>query len=179
VEALTNRFVDFYLEANKRLFEQLGDDADVFFFGNDFGTQLDLLISPEDFKRFVLPGFVKLIDLAHKYGKKAFLHSCGSIIKAIPMMIDAGMDALHPLQALAAGMDAENLSRNFKGKIAFVGGVDTQQLLVHATPDQVRDDVRRIKRLLGPNLVVSPSHEAILPNVPLENVLAMAEAARE
>jgi uroporphyrinogen decarboxylase len=179
VEALTQRFVDFYLEVNRRFFELLGDDADVFFFGNDFGTQLDLLISPENFKRFVLPGFKQLIDLAHRYNKKVLLHSCGSIIKAIPMMIDAGMDALHPLQALAAGMDAENLSRNFKGKIAFFGGVDTQQLLVHGTPQQVRDDVRRLKRLLGPNLVVSPSHEAILPNVPLENVLAMAETARE
>ena len=79
------------------------------------------------------------------------------------MMLDAGMDGLHPLQALAAGIDAENLSRNFKGKMAFVGGVDTQQLLVHGTPQQVRDDVRRLRDLLGPNLVVSPSHEAILP----------------
>jgi uroporphyrinogen decarboxylase len=179
VEALTQRFLDFYLEANRRFFELLGEDDDIFFFGNDFGTQLDLFISPENFRRFVMPGFKQLIDLAHKYNKKVLLHSCGSIIKAIPMMIDAGMDGLHPLQALAAGMDAENLSRNFKGKIAFVGGVDTQQLLVHGTPQQVRDDVRRVRDLLGPNLVVSPSHEAILPNVSLENVLAMAETARE
>jgi uroporphyrinogen decarboxylase len=178
VEALTERFVDFYLEANKRLFEVLGDDADVFFFGNDFGTQLDLLISPEDFRKFVLPGFKKLIDLAHKYGKKAMLHSCGSIVKVIPWMLEAGMDGLHPLQALAGGMDAPNLAQ-FRGKMVFMGGVDTQQLLVHGTPQQVRDDVRRLRDLWGEHFIVSPSHEAILPNVPLENVLAMAEAARE
>ena len=67
----------------------------------------------------------------------------------------------------------------FKGRIAFIGGIDTQQLLVHGTPDDVRADVRRVKKLLGPNLVVSPSHEAILPNVSPENIIAMAETAVE
>ncbi|NQT20513.1 MAG: hypothetical protein HQ592_12460, partial [Planctomycetes bacterium] len=60
---------------------------------------------------------------------------------------------------------------------AFLGGIDTQDLLVNGTPDAVRADVRRVKDLLGPCLVVSPSHEALLPNVPPENVLAMAEEA--
>ena len=71
------------------------------------------------------------------------------------------------------------LAREFKGRIAFIGGIDTQQLLVHGTPDDVKAEVRRVKALLGPNLVVSPSHEAILPNVSPENILAMAEAAAE
>ena len=53
------------------------------------------------------------------------------------------------------------------------------QLLTHGTPDQVRADVRRVKKLLGPHLIVSPSHEAILPNVPPQNVAALAEAAVE
>jgi uroporphyrinogen decarboxylase len=57
--------------------------------------------------------------------------------------------------------------------------VDTQQMLVHGTPADVREDVRRLKRVLGPHLIVSPSHEALLPNVPPQNVAAMAEAARE
>ena len=63
--------------------------------------------------------------------------------------------------------------------IAFLGGIDTQQLLVHGTPDQVAADVRRVKALLGPNLIVSPSHEALLPNVPPENIWAMSQAALE
>jgi len=52
-------------------------------------------------------------------------------------------------------------------------------LAPRADPDEVRADVRRVKRLLGPNLIVSPSHEAILPNVPVENVAALVEAAHE
>ena len=67
----------------------------------------------------------------------------------------------------------------FKGKVAFVGGIDTQDLLTNATPQQVNADVRRVKELLGPNLVISPSHECLLPNVPPVNVRAMAEAALE
>ena len=63
--------------------------------------------------------------------------------------------------------------------MAFLGGIDTQYLLVHGTPDDIRADVRRVKALLGPRLIVSPSHEAILPNVPPANVEAMAEAATE
>lgn len=179
VEAVTNHVVDFFVEANDRFFKSLGNDADIFFFGNDFGTQLDLLISPENFRKFVLPGFKRLIDVAKKYNKKVLLHSCGSIYKVIPMLIDAGVDALHPLQAKAANMDAATLAREFKNDIAFVGGIDTQELLINATPLQIKDEVRRIREILGPNLVISPSHEAILPNVPLENVIAMAEAARE
>lgn len=179
VEAVTNHVVDFYVEANDRFFKALGQDADTFFFGNDFGTQLDLLISPECFKKFVLPGFKRLINVARKYDKKVLLHSCGAIFKVIPLLIDAGIDALHPLQARASNMDAVTLAREFKNDIAFVGGVDVQHLLIHATPQEVKDEVYRLKDILGPNLVISPSHEAILPNVPLENVIAMAEAARE
>ena len=179
VDAVTDHVVGFYEAANNRFLEQLGDAADVFFLGNDFGTQLSLLISPEQFKRFVLPGFKKNIDIAKKFGKKVMLHSCGAIRKVIPLLIDAGIDGLHPLQAQAVGMDAETLAREFKNDIVFCGGVDTQHLLHKGTPQEIRDEVRRLKDVLGPLYIVSPSHEAILPNVPIENVIAMAEAATE
>ncbi len=179
VHAVTRHMIDFYLEADRRYFEQAGDLIDAFFFGNDFGTQLDLLISPELFEEFVFPYFKELTEQGHKYGYQVILHSCGSIYKVIPRLIDMGVEALHPLQAKASNMDAEILSKEFKGKIAFIGGIDTQQILVHASPEQVKEEVRRVKKLLGPYLVVSPSHEALLPNVSPANVKAMAEAAIE
>ena len=157
----------------------MGDLGDVFVFFNDFGSQLDLMISPEMFRKFVLPGLKRLVDVAHKHNKFAMLHSCGAISKILPDIIDMGVDALHPLQARAVGMDAETLARHYKGRITFVGAVDTQELLVRGTATQVKDEVRRIRDLLAPDYIVSPSHEALLPNVPLENVIAMSEAARE
>jgi len=178
VEAVTRHICEYYLAANERLFTQAGDLIDGFFFGNDFGSQLDLLLSPELFDRFVMPWFRRFTAQGHAYGYQVILHSCGSIHKVFDRLIDANVDALHPLQALAVGMDASALAARVKGHIAFLGGIDTQQLLVHGTPDEVRAEVRRVKALLGPCLVVSPSHEALLPNVPPENVLAMAEEAR-
>jgi uroporphyrinogen decarboxylase len=179
VHAVTKHMVDFYLEANVRYFELAGREMDGYFFGNDFGTQLDTLISPKLFDEFVSPYFKQLTDLAHAYDYQVILHSCGSIHRVIPRLIEMGVEALHPLQALAINMDAETLARDFKGKLAFLGGVDTQDLLVNGTPDEVYADVLRVKALLGPNLIVSPSHEALLPNVSPENVRAMAEAAVE
>lgn len=179
VHAVTRHIIDFYLEANRRLFETAGELVDAFFFGNDFGTQLDLLISPESFRNFVFPYFRELTELGHDFGYQVILHSCGSIYKVIPELIGLGVNALHPLQAQAANMDAETLSRDFKGSVAFLGGIDTQVLLVNATPEEVKAEVRRVKELLGPLLIVSPSHEAILPNVPPENIKAMANAALE
>lgn len=177
VRAATDRVCTFYYEANARFYAEAGDAVDGFFFGNDFGTQRDLICGPEQFDAFIMPWFERFTAQGHQHGYQVILHSCGSIYRVIDRLIAAGVDGLHPLQARAANMDAETLARAFKGRIAFMGGIDTQDLLVHGTPDAVKADVRRVQALLGPNLIVSPSHEALLPNVPPENVAAMAEAA--
>jgi len=176
IHAITDKIVQFYLEANYRLFEEAGDLIDGFFFGNDFGTQQSLLISPEMLEIFIFPYFEKLIKLAKNYRKQIILHSCGSIFKIIPRLISLGVQALHPIQARAHQMEAENLAKYFKDKIAFIGGVDTQQLLVQGSPEDVRTDVLKIKKVLSPHFVISPSHEAILPDIPPQNLEAMASA---
>ena len=177
VHAVTDRVCEFYYQANELFYAQAGDLVDGFFFGNDFGTQLDLICGPKQFDEFVMPWFRRFTEQGHQHGHQVILHSCGSIYRVIDRLIDAGVDCLHPLQALARNMDAATLAREFKGRIAFLGGIDTQHLLVHGTPEEVKAEVRRVVDLLGPCLIVSPSHEALLPNVPPENVVAMAEAA--
>ncbi|MDR0314063.1 MAG: hypothetical protein LBI14_10770 [Treponema sp.] len=179
VDAVTRHIVDFYLDLNEKLFTLAGNKIDAFFFGNDFGSQLDLLISPEHFDRFVMPYFREFTDQAHRHGYKVALHSCGAIDRVIPRLIDAGVEVLHPIQAMAKDMDAESLARKYSNKIVFLGGVDTQRILPFGTPSDVRAEVRRLKKLFGPNFIISPSHESILPNVSPENILAMAETAAE
>jgi uroporphyrinogen decarboxylase len=188
VHAVTARVCGFYLEANRRFFDaadafsaEQGSTGlvDAYFFGNDFGTQRDLIISPRHFEEFILPWFRRFTDQARSRGCQVILHSCGAIARVIPHLIASGVNCLHPLQARAAGMEAELLARDFRGKIAFLGGIDTQQLLVRGSPADVRAEVRRLKDVFGPWWIVSPSHEALLPNVPPENVAAMAEVARE
>jgi len=177
VSAVTERVCRFYLEANDLFYKEAGDMIDGFFFGNDFGSQLDLLLSPALFDKFILPWLRLFSEQAHSRGYQVILHSCGSIYRVIDRLIEAGVDGLHPLQAKAKNMEAERLARESGGKIAFLGAIDTQQVLNCGTPAQVREEVRRIKGLLGPHLIISPSHEAILPDVPPRNVAAMAEAA--
>ena len=178
VEAVTEKVVDFYVAANDLFFQGVGSKADVMFFGNDLGTQRELFISPAAFRKFILPSFKRIIEVGKKHNKKIMLHSCGSIAGIIPDLIEAGVEILHPIQAQATGMDAKSLSQ-YKGDLAFVGGIDAQTFFVNATSGQIKDEVRRVRDILGPNIVISPSHEEILPNVPAENILAMAEAARE
>ena len=176
VEALTARVVDFYLAANERIFRRLGNKIDVFFMGNDLGTQRDLLISPECYRRFIKPYQKKLIDQAKSFSLPVMVHSCGAIGRIIPDLLELGIDALHPLQAQASGMDAGSL-RQYRGKLLFVGGVDTQQLLPNADPETVRTEVLRLHEAFGDFWIASPSHEGILPNIPLENISAIREAA--
>jgi uroporphyrinogen decarboxylase len=179
VLAATDRVCEFYYEANEKFFKAAGDFVDGFFFGNDFGTQVSLICGPKQFDEFIMPWFRKFTEQGHRHGHQVILHSCGSIHAVIPRLIEAGVDCLHPLQALATDMDAETLARDFKGKIAFMGGIDAQELMTNGTPDQVKAEVRRVWRLLGPDVIVSPSHEAILPNVPPANVEALGNAVRE
>ena len=179
VHAVTDRVCTFYAEANELLFTQAGNLIDGFFFGNDFGTQRDVLISAAQFDEFVLPWIRRFAEQARRHGLQVLTHSCGSVHDVIDRLIDAGVQCLHPLQAKAFGMDAETLVRDFGGRIAFLGGIDTQELLIKGTPEQIRQEVRRLKQIFGPGWIASPSHEALLPDIPPRNVAAMAEAVLE
>lgn len=179
VQAATDQVCEFYHEANERFFAAAGDLVDGFFYGNDFGCQAGLVCSPLDLDTFAFPWFRKFADQGRRHGHQVVVHSCGSVHQLIPRMVAAGVNCLHPLQAKARNMEAERLATDYRGNIAFLGGIDTQDLLTNGTPEEVKADVRRVKRLLGPNLIVSPSHEATLPNVPPANVEAMAQAAWE
>lgn len=131
------------------------------------------------FDEFILPWLHQFTAQAHRHGYQVIYHSCGAVYPLIGRLIAAGVDCLHPLQARAHNMNAETLSRDFRERIAFMGGIDTQELLVRGTPEEVKADVRRVRALLGPRLIVSPSHESVLPDLPPVNIQAMAEAALE
>jgi uroporphyrinogen decarboxylase len=179
MHAVVGHVVDFYMELNARFFREAGDALDVFFFASDMGTQQDLLFSPEQFDVFFRGPFARLIELAKGYGYPVLLHSCGAVSKLIPRLLDIGIDGLHPLQANAQGMQAELLGPEYRDRLVFVGGVDTQELLPTADPARVRAEVHRLIDLFGGGFVASPSHEGVLPNVSLENLVAIREGVQE
>jgi uroporphyrinogen decarboxylase len=187
VEAVDGKIVDFFLRANEVFYKAVCGSGGssrkgrrrlhAVLIGDDVGTQRGLLVSPALVRRFVIPGCRALADQAHSYGLKVIYHSCGSVADAIPDIIEAGADAIHPIQALAAGMDAAALRARYGGRVSFCGGVDTQQLLVRGSPEDVRRKVRELRELFPTGLIISPSHEAILDDMPPANIRALFEEA--
>lgn len=177
VHYVDDHIVAFYEKALKIFLEATKGKVHAILIGDDIGSQRSLMISPKLVAEFVIPGARKLIDLAHSYGVKVLYHSCGSIVEAIPQLIEAGVDIIHPIQALAVGMQPENLKAKFEGQVAFCGGVDTQELLPNGTPEQVRAKVKELRAIFPTGLIISPSHEALQSDVPPENVKAMFDEA--
>jgi len=97
----------------------------------------------------------------------------------IPDLIEAGADVIHPIQALAKDMEPRKLKESFGDRVAFCGGVDAQNLLVNGTPQEVREKVLELKEIFPTGLIISPSHEAILPDIPPENIEALFKAVKE
>ena len=177
--AVIDRITEFYLAANRIFYEAGKGKLDAVLLGNDMGSQNGLMVSPEQLREFVLPGIEKLVKQAQSYGLKVIYHSCGSIYDFIPDLIAAGVDAIHPIQALAKNMEPEKLKSAFGDKVSFCGGVDVQHLLVHGTPDEVCTAVRKLLSLFPTGLIISPSHEAVLPDIAPENIQMLFDTIKE
>lgn len=176
--AVIDRILEFYLAANERVYRAMAGRLQAVLLGNDLGTQNGLLTSPDTLRRLVFPGIHRLIEQAHRHHLKVIYHSCGSIAPILEDLIAAGADAIHPMQPLAAGMEPGRLKRVAGGRVAFCGGIDVQRLLVAGSPDDVRAEVVRLRALFPTGWILSPSHEALLPDVPPANVAALFEACR-
>ncbi|MHC4479302.1 MAG: uroporphyrinogen decarboxylase family protein [Planctomycetota bacterium] len=181
VDALMEHLVDYYFAVSRRILDAAADVIDVFFIGNDFGSQAGPLLGPDLFDRFILPHLKRLIDLGHDYGLKVQLHCCGGFRPLIPAMIEAGLDALHAVQPSCTGMDLKRLKAEFGHKIVFNGAIDSHHVLIKATPETVRQRTREVLDIMKPagGYVAGASHDTILEETPLDNVLAMFDAIKE
>ncbi|GAA0269569.1 hypothetical protein GCM10008922_30160 [Faecalicatena contorta] len=175
--AVDDKIVDFYLKANEVVFESTKGMLDAIIIANDFGSQQGLMLSREMIHDFVMPGAKKIIEQAHSYGVKVIYHSCGAIFDAMPELIEAGADFIHPLQATAVGMDPRRIKDAYGESVSFCGGIDIQELLPNGTPEEVRAKVRQLREIFPTGLVLSPSQGTILDDVPPENIAAMLDEA--
>lgn len=171
--AVIDRITQFYLRANELFYEATRGELDAVLIGNDFGSQCGLMVSPEELRTFVFPGTRQLVEQAKSYGLTVVHHFCGAVHPIIGDLFDLGVDVVHPIQALATDMQPEKLKADFGDRGAFFGGVDAQQLLVNGTPDEVRKAVHHLMDLFPTGLIISPSHEAILPDIPPANIEAI------
>lgn len=158
-----------------------GDLADVVASGDDLGTQSGPLISPELYRKLFKPRHKKLIGILKKHTKApVHFHSCGSIYKLLPDLIDCGVDVIHPVQVAARDMDSAKLKKEFGDKLSFWGGIDTQHVLPKGTPAEVKEEVKRRLRDFAPGggYILAAVHN-IQADVPVENILAPYETGKE
>ena len=181
VDAVLQHIVDYYIGSSQRIFDAAADVIDIFFIGNDFGTQNGPVMGEALFRRFMLPHLRRLVDLGHAYGLKVMMHCCGAFYPLIPLMIEIGMDGLQSLQPYTRHMEPERLKRDFGDRIVLNGCIDTQRVLIEGTPEMVRAETSRVLEIMKPGggYVASPSHDYLLPETPVDNVVAMYEAVRE
>ena len=180
IDAILSHMVDYYAAVSQRIFDEAADAIDVFFIGNDFGGQTGPLLSPALFDRFMMPHLKRLFDLGHAYGLKVQLHCCGGFAPLIPAMIGAGLDALHAVQPSCGGMDLRTLKADFGAQLVFNGAIDSHHVLITGTPEFVREKTRDVLEIMAPGggYVGGASHDTILEETPVENVLAMFDTIR-
>ena len=180
VKAVFEKQCEYGLHNVQRMIDILGDSVQAAVIsGTDFGMQTGPFISQAAYRDLYMPYQRKINDLIHaKSNWKTFVHSCGSVWKLIPDLIEAGFDILNPVQCSAAEMDPRALKKTFGDDVVFWGGgVDTQKTLAFGTPDEVYHEVRERIAIFndGGGFVFNAIHN-IQGNVPLENVQAMFKA---
>ena len=181
VYAVLDKCYEFYYELDRLTFEANPGIIDMYFICNDFGTQQNLFVSPDMWRKFFKPYIKSLIEQAKKYGCVTTLHSCGAISGIINDLIDCGIDAINPIQVNAVGMEPEKLINEFKDDCVFFGGIDENDILLHRSENEVRDETRRIIDILGKygRYIVAASHDYLLPEVPVRNIIAMYDEAKK
>lgn len=161
---------------------ELGDNVDIIKIGDDLGTQDRLLISPRMYRQVLKPIHAAYIGFIKEHTRaKLFFHTDGDVFDLLDDFVEIGVDILNPIQTSAGKMaDLAELKRRYGRNLVFCGALDTQRILPSGTPEQVRQEVRRVVDLLGPGggYMLASVH-TIMDEVPPENILAMVDAAAE
>jgi uroporphyrinogen decarboxylase len=147
--------------------------------GDDVAAQNGMILHPDLWRSTIKPELQRIFSFAKRKGLRIAYHCCGALRPIIPDLIEMGMDVLNPVQAGCPGMDPIELKREYGADIAFMGGVDTEHLLPHGTPEEVG---RATGKLIGDmtgdggGYILAASH-TIPPETPIDNILAMYAAA--
>jgi len=181
VSSVFSHVTDFYYEVTRRIFDSASDAIDIFFIGNDLGSTNGPLIGPDLFKRYVLAHIERLVGLGHEHNLFVQMHCCGGYEPLINMLIEVGMDGLHAVQPSCHGMDLKNLKQKYGQKILFNGAIDSHHTLIDGDVEKVIKDTTEVLDIMMPGggYVAGASHDSILEETPVENIIAMFETVRE
>ena len=175
-----DRVTEMHLANLERFLGAVGPHIDIILFGDDLGMQNGPQVSPKMYREFFFPREKAMWTRAKQLAPriKIQLHCCGGVRELLPGLIEAGLDAINPVQITCRGMEPAGLKRDFGGQLTFWGGgCNTQEVLSKGTPAQVREHVKRLVDIWRPGggYVFQQVHN-ILADVPPANIVAMFDA---
>jgi len=179
-EALLDQMLKFWLDWFRVFLDEVGDVVDVIMIGDDLTGQTGPLFRPDFYRRVVKPRHKRLVEhIRSRTEAKIWYHTCGACTEYIPDLLDNGIHILNPVQISASNMDPADLKARFGDRLVFWGGgIDAQHVLPKASPETIREHVRRNLEIWKPGggYVFNNVHN-IQAGVPPENILAMYQAA--
>ena len=170
VHDLLNEIADYNIAQIK---EALKYDIDGVMFGDDWGQQHGLQMGPKLWHEFIYPVLKRMYAAGVEAGKKVFIHSCGDVDELFDDLVGIGLNVFNPFQPEV--MDVSTLIPQYRGRLAFYGGMSTQKTLPYGTVDDVRRETKNLLELgRDGGYIFSPAHD-VPKDVPLENMLAMID----
>ena len=118
--------LDFFIRHYEIALAEAGP-LDGAWFSEDLAYNQGLFCSPNTLRELYLPFYSALVDYLHGKGMNVILHSCGNVTAALPLIVEAGFDALHPMQ-VRAGCDPLAISKAYAGRLVLLGGLDSHML---------------------------------------------------
>jgi uroporphyrinogen decarboxylase len=178
--AFLDRLVQMHLANLERFLGAVGPHIDIILFGDDLGMQSGPQISPAMYREFFQPRQRQLWRRVRELAPhlRIMLHCCGGVRELLPGLIEAGLEAINPVQITCRGMAPAGLKADFGSRLTFWGGgCDTREMIMTGTPGQVRDHVRRLMEVWRPGggYVFQQVHN-IMADVPPANIVAMFAA---
>ncbi len=174
-----DRLVEIHLTNLENFLKAAGPHIDIIAFGDDLGMQSGPQISPAMYREFFKPRHGLMWRRSKELADvKVMLHCCGGVRQLLPDLIDAGLDAINPVQITCTGMDSNQLKREFgKDLVFWGGGCNTQEILPKASPGEIRRHVKEQVGIFssGGGFVFQQVHN-VLADVPPENIVAMLDA---
>lgn len=168
---------DIQKERVKNFLIEVGEFLQIFKVSDDLCGQLNPLISPKMYREMIQPYHLEYFDHIKQYtSAKLALHCCGNFRPLLRDLIDSGVEIIHTLQQSCPDMDPRGLKKEFGSEVVFWGGMDVQNLIPIATPQQVKDQVERMIDIMSPEggYIFGPSHN-FQADVPPENIVTMYE----
>lgn len=181
VHALLRHITDLCKLSLGRYLDLVGPYIQIIKMGDDLGTQNGPQMSPKTYREVIKPYHQELFSfIKERTGARVFLHTCGSVYRLLPDLIDAGVDILNPVQVSAKDMDTRRLKAEFGDRLTFMGAIDTQRVLPFGSVQEVQEEVeRRISHLApGGGFILAPVHN-IQADVPAINIVTMYRHARQ